>query len=275
MQQGTGKVFKVVLVGEGGVGKTSLIKQFVYQQFEDKYIKTLGTNVYKKNIGVKDPRRKDVKLQIWDVLGQKVFASILKVAYHNAQGVIFVSDLTKRETLEGLETWVSYAYEHSPKASFVFLANKSDLPNKAFGEEELGAYSYRFNSPFFFTSARTGENVERAFLTISKAIVDGKRPPSLDEVEIRKQHCHATAAVWAEDEIITEFCQAAGGFDVAMPVVREQFRKLEIDFENPSPQELRKVVDNLVVYLQYMKGKEAADNMRRRLNSIMETKGLL
>jgi small GTP-binding protein len=269
-----GRVFKIVLVGEGGVGKTSLIKQFVYQQFEDKYIKTLGTNVYKKSIGLTDSGQKDIHLQIWDVLGQKVFASIIKVAYHNAQGVIFVCDLTKKETLEGLETWVSYAYEHAPNASFIFLANKNDLPNKTFGSDELGAYSYRFNSPFFFTSARSGENVEQAFNAITKAIVDGKKAPTVEEVKLRKQHFEIKPNIGAEDEIITQFCKAAGGFDVAMPVVREQFKKLNVNFENPSPQDLKKVVGNLVVYTEYIKGKEAAIEMEKNLGEILKKRGM-
>jgi len=269
-----GIVYKVVLVGEGGVGKTSLIKQFVYKQFSDKYMKTLGTNIYKKQITHPTFAGKNIQLQIWDVLGQKVFKSIIKVAFHNANGVIFVSDLTDRKTLEGLDAWVSYAYEHCPKASFIFLANKNDVPEKQFGKEELGKYSYQFNSPFFFTSAKTGENVEVAFTGISRAILEGKKIPPKEEVEIRKQSLRIQPNIQAEDQIITVFCQASGGFDVAMPIVREQFRKAGVDFERPSKEDLQKVIQSLVVYLEYTKGKDEAHALGRKLNEILKEKGL-
>jgi GTPase SAR1 family protein len=81
MVEMSGKVYKLVLAGEGAVGKTSLVKQFVYSHFEEKYIKTLGTNIYKKDIAMGPNKENlDTHLQVWDVLGQKVFQAIIKTA---------------------------------------------------------------------------------------------------------------------------------------------------------------------------------------------------
>jgi small GTP-binding protein len=273
MTDAKGIVFKVAIVGEAAVGKTSLIKRFVYHQFEDKYMRTLGTNIYKKKIEPMGPDYKEVALQIWDVLGQKRFQSILKVAYRGTNGIIFVCDVTRRETMENLETWVSYAYDYSPNASFIFLANKNDLGEKTFSEDEMGAYSYAFNSPFYFTSAKTGESVEDAFVALTRAIIEDRKPPSREEVNLRVEKLKIDPNIRAEDRIITEFCETAGGFDVAMPVVQEQFRKLDVNFTNPTKEELSLVIQNLVTYLEYIKDKESAEKMEKDLKGILEEEG--
>jgi len=172
-------IFKTVIVGEGGVGKTSLIKQFVYNTFEEKNGKTLGTNVYRKDIALGiESTLKDSNLQIWDVLGQRSFTTIIKSAFKGARGVILVCDLTNKETLTRLEDWIDYAYKFGSEAAFIFLANKSDLPNHQFGLTEMKAFADRFNASYYITSAKTGANVEVAFQGIGRAIHMGKFAPS-------------------------------------------------------------------------------------------------
>src|SRR5437870_2058230 len=96
---------KICLVGEGAVGKTCLIRRFIQDQFDDRYISTLGAKVSKKEIKVDGPNGgMDVDMTIWDIMGEKGFRELLKEAYfHGAQGVLAVCDVTRKETLDDLE----------------------------------------------------------------------------------------------------------------------------------------------------------------------------
>jgi hypothetical protein len=182
--------------------------------------------------------------------------------------------VTKKETLTNLDGWVDYAYQFGPQAAFIFLGNKNDLGNKQFGYNELKAYADRFKSPCFMTSAKTGENVEQAFQYMAHSIYRKEFAPSKEEVELQKQQFEVKPAVGAEDEIIDVFGREAGGFDIAMPVVREQFQKAQVSFENPSKADLEKVIHLLVNYLSFVKGQEAARSLERKLKQIMHARGL-
>ncbi len=219
-------IFKILLVGEGGVGKTSLTKQFVYQRFDEKYLKTLGTNISKKDV-VLDPGLggHPVHLQLWDVLGQKGFQAIIKSAFKGARGVIFVCDLTDISSLQKLQNWINYAYEYGPRASFIFLGNKSDLPNQQFGMSELEAIAKPFNASAQLTSAKNGDQVEDAFIRIASSIYQKKYAPEKCDVALgAMEEVCATDSITAEDKIIAAFCQHAGGFQVSMPIVRQHFQ---------------------------------------------------
>ena len=126
--------YKVVLLGDAGVGKTSLVNMYVNKVFGGKYLKTLGTNIYSKEI-IESLDGKEVTslLQVWDVMGQKVFPSVVKTSLKGASGAIFVCDLTNIESLNNLVTWVQLVFDNCENISLVFLANKSDLDNPAFG----------------------------------------------------------------------------------------------------------------------------------------------
>ena len=99
---------KVMLLGDGAVGKTSLIKKFVTDRFDDKYITTIGTKVTKKDLVLKDNEKTIyLTLMVWDVLGQKGYKNIQASSLKGADGIIFVCDLTRRETLTSLtEYWL-------------------------------------------------------------------------------------------------------------------------------------------------------------------------
>src|SRR6058998_1109865 len=123
---------KVCLVGEGAVGKTCLIRRFIQDQFDDRYISTLGAKVSKKEIKVDGPNGgMDVDMTIWDIMGEKGFRELLKEAYfHGAQGVLAVCDVTRKETLDDLEDWVAAVVKVTGNVPIEFLANKADLKNQ-------------------------------------------------------------------------------------------------------------------------------------------------
>ena len=166
---------KICLVGEGAVGKTSLIRKYVLDEFDDRYISTLGAKITKKELMVESSDNGSeirIDMTIWDIMGEKGFRELLKEAYfHGAQGVLAVCDVTRKNTLPDLESWISAIETVTGKLPIQFLANKADLKDQlTFTESELREMSAKHGSPYIFTSAKTGENVDKAFFAIANAI---------------------------------------------------------------------------------------------------------
>ncbi len=168
---------KVCLVGEGGVGKTSLIRRYVVDEFDDGYIMTLGAKVTKKEIHIPLPEkdlRAKVELMIWDVMGQPKFRELLQdVYFHGASGILAVADLTRRETLDALFEWIDRVDRITSQAPLVVVVNKADLGAKAqFGEAEIARLARAFHGDFLLTSAKTGANVEEAFRRLGTLVLE-------------------------------------------------------------------------------------------------------
>lgn len=164
---------KICLVGEGAVGKTCLIRRFIHDQFDDRYISTLGAKVSKKEIVVDaDGAQVSVDMTIWDIMGEKGFRELLKEAYfHGAQGVLAVCDVTRAETLTDLDDWVAAVVKVTGQIPVEFLANKADLKDEqVVTAEDLESAAKTHAAPFLFTSAKTGENVEQAFANLAKMV---------------------------------------------------------------------------------------------------------
>ena len=166
---------KVCLVGEKGVGKTSLIRRFVLDAFDDQYIRTLGAKVSKKALSVALPDRGvrlDVSMAIWDVIGHVGFRDLLSDAFFlGAQGILAVVDLTRRETLPAVAEWVRTVEQVAGKVPIVLVGNKSDLAGEAqCGEREVAAVARAIDAAHLITSAKTGENVEQAFSLLGTAV---------------------------------------------------------------------------------------------------------
>jgi len=169
---------KVCLVGEGAVGKTALIRRFIHDQFDDRYISTLGAKVSKKEIAVPNPKVSGeiaIDMTIWDIMGEKGFRELLKEAYfHGAQGILAVCDLTRKDTLGELHDWIAAVHKVTGQIPIQFLANKADLEKqKAFAEDDVKKVAEVHKSPFLFTSAKTGLNVEEAFRSLA-GLIAGK-----------------------------------------------------------------------------------------------------
>lgn len=166
---------KVCLVGEAAVGKTSLIRRFVLDDFDDKYIQTLGTKVSKKELSAPNPDSSGelkIDMTIWDIMGQKGFRELLKEAYfYGAKGILAVCDVTRKRTLEDLDDWIEGVYSVTGKIPIEFLANKADLKEEMqIGEDEMVQAARAYDSPFHFSSAKAGVNVEIAFQSLAERI---------------------------------------------------------------------------------------------------------
>ncbi len=165
---------KVCLVGEGAVGKTSLIRRFVHDEFSDRYIATLGAKVSKKIILVNDSNGRETKvtLAIWDIMGEERFRDIMKEAFFTgAHGILAVCDSTRKWTLHELDRWIAAVRSVAGDIPIHFLANKMDLSERReLEEEKLVEFAKKYHSPYCHTSAKTGENVSDAFKTLAQII---------------------------------------------------------------------------------------------------------
>ncbi len=166
---------KICLVGDNGVGKTSLIRRYVLDAFDDKYLTTLGTKVSKKEVEVTFPKENlvaKVDMLIWDIMGQHGFQELLKEAYfYGARGILAVVDVTRRSTLTGLDDWVACVEEVAGHLPMLIAVNKTDLADKAeFGLPEITERCEAFDCGYFWTSAKTGENVEASFARLAMIV---------------------------------------------------------------------------------------------------------
>lgn len=169
---------KVCLVGEAAVGKTSLIRRYVQDEFEDRYITTLGAKVSKKELTyeINDGNPKlQIDMTIWDIMGEKGFRELLKEAFFNgAKAILAVCDITRYSTLKELDDWVQSVYNVVGEIPVVYAVNKIDLKDEVmvmYGDREIEQSTRAFDATYFYTSAKSGENVEAAFRALGQAIV--------------------------------------------------------------------------------------------------------
>ncbi len=166
---------KICLLGDGAVGKTSLIKKFVYDEFDDKYIMTFGSKTSKKVLSLTSPKDGEpaqLTLMIADIMGQKDVANVQDAFMVGSKGAIIVCDMTRKETLESIGSWIDNVKKVCGDVPIVLMANKHDLTDDAqFTVEELSAIADKHYSMAFPSSAKTGENVELAFSMLGEGLL--------------------------------------------------------------------------------------------------------
>jgi len=165
---------KICLLGDPSVGKTSLVRRFVYSAYDDKYISTIGTKVMKKEVEFEEEDTEaTVRLMIWDIAGQHSYQFVKKAYYDGAEAALIVSDTTRRETLESFDNWVESIFSVTGKIPIIMLGNKCDMPEKAqFTLDDLKNIGAKYNCPCFLTSAKTGANVEESFRSLAKILFE-------------------------------------------------------------------------------------------------------
>uniref|UniRef100_A0A914Z9W7 Ras-related protein Rab-2A n=1 Tax=Panagrolaimus superbus TaxID=310955 RepID=A0A914Z9W7_9BILA len=162
-------LFKYIIIGDTGVGKSCLLLQFTDKRFQPVHDLTIGVEFGARMITIDG---KQIKLQIWDTAGQESFRSITRSYYRGAAGALLVYDITRRDTFNHLTSWLEDARQHSNSNMVIMLiGNKSDLEARREVKKEEGeAFAREHGLVFMETSAKTAANVEEAFIDTAKEI---------------------------------------------------------------------------------------------------------
>jgi len=165
-------LLKVIILGDSGVGKTSLMNQYVHKKFSNQYKATIGADFLTKEVVVDD---KLVTLQIWDTAGQERFQSLGVAFYRGADSCVLCYDITDQKSFDSLDNWMEEFLSHAAPRNnesfpFVVLGNKADMPNKrqVNAARAMQWCQNKGNITMFETSAKEAVNVDQAFQTIAK-----------------------------------------------------------------------------------------------------------
>lgn len=169
---------KICLLGDFAVGKTSLVRRFVEGRFDEKYLSTIGVKVDRKVLHLPSPhlgeRKVELTFMLWDLAGGPEFSPVIPSYYRGSAGAILTCDLTRPDTLAGLERYARDFLEVNPAAWLVMAANKVDLgEERCLSEESLNEFAAVNRVPMFVTSAKTGELVEEMFQHLGTLILTG------------------------------------------------------------------------------------------------------
>ncbi len=164
---------KICLLGSFGVGKTSLVRRFVFNVFDELYLSTLGVNVSQKDIPA-EKGRPHLQFILWDIEGQEKFNAYTDNYFTGSAGAVLVLDITRKDSWEILQNLKQRFQKINPDAQFVLAANKVDLvPQDHASIKEVKALSKALNVDYFLTSAKDGRNVERFFHHLAARLSQG------------------------------------------------------------------------------------------------------
>jgi len=177
-------LFKLLLIGDSGVGKSCLLLRFADDTYTETYISTIGVDFKIRTVEMEG---KVIKLQIWDTAGQERFRTITSSYYRGAHGIIVVYDVTDMETFHQVEKWLTEIERFAgADVMKMIVGNKSDMQSKKVVEFAVAKeFADNHNIPFFETSAKANQNVEQAFLDLTKEI---KRNISASKMEPSKSN---------------------------------------------------------------------------------------
>ncbi|XP_035776334.1 ras-related protein Rab-35-like [Anopheles aquasalis] len=185
-------LFKLLIIGDSGVGKSSLLIRFSDNTFSGSYITTIGVDFKIRTVLLNGER---VKLQIWDTAGQERFRTITNTYYRGTHGVIVVYDVTNGESFGNVKRWLQEIESNCDVVNKVLVGNKNDDPNrKVVITEDAQRFANQMDIRLFETSAKDNINVEEMFLAITEQVLrhkkktqeDTKSEANNDTVQLKK-----------------------------------------------------------------------------------------
>ena len=164
-------IFKVLLLGNSDVGKSSLLLRFVDSLWNDAFVPTIGVDFKVKTLEINN---KKVKMQIWDTAGQERFRTVVSTYFRGAHGILLLYDVTNKDSFKNLENWlIEIEKNSSDKVLKILVGNKCDLSDdREIQTEEGQAFAVRNGMEFMETSAKMNTNVSEAFETLGKLMIE-------------------------------------------------------------------------------------------------------
>lgn len=163
-------MFKLLMIGDSGVGKSSLLLRFANDEFQETYMSTVGLDFKIRTVEIDG---KTIKLQMWDTAGQERFRTITSSCYRGAHGIMVVYSVTDQQTFDNVRHWLQEMERHSDNENVVKLlvANKTDQDGRVVTEDSGAAIAAELGMEFVETSAKTCHNVEQSFLIVARRVM--------------------------------------------------------------------------------------------------------
>ena len=179
-------IFKLILIGNSGVGKSCILQRYMKHTFEETYKCTIGVDFLMKSLIIK---QKTVKLQLWDTAGQEKYKSMVSSYYKGANVAFIVFDLTSHESFDALPIWIENYYKNGPdKKNIILIGNKKDLIDKRqVSQEEAETFSEINNMMYFETSAKDGENIDYIFTFAAEKLLEFYSDNNNDNSNMKRQ----------------------------------------------------------------------------------------
>ena len=170
-EEGYDFIFKVLLLGNSDVGKSSLLLRYVDSVWNDAFVPTIGVDFKVKTFTINE---KKVKMQIWDTAGQERFRTVVATYFRGAHGILLLYDVTNKDSFKNLESWLIEIEKNAKeKVLKILIGNKCDLTDdREISTEEGKAFALRNGMEFMETSAKMNTNVTEAFETLGKLMIE-------------------------------------------------------------------------------------------------------
>ena len=196
-------IFKMILIGDSGVGKTNILNRYVNDTFSETTKSTVGVELGTK---VEEYNNNKIKVQIWDTAGQERYKSITKTYYKGAKGAFIVYDITNKDTFKNVDKWIQDLREFGEDdAAILIVGNKSDLEDKReVSTEEVKKKAEVYKMAYCETSALNAQNIDYAFQTLIKLVSDNIEKKKYEENKYGNQSNVISTGVSLETKIIAE-----------------------------------------------------------------------
>jgi len=232
---------KIILLGDGKVGKTSIVSRYMSDSFDEGYIPGTGMVVYPKSLQFSFPNLViNLKMSICDMCGQKAYGRIRDTSMTGGQGIIIVGDLARPETISSIdEFWREEVRSTMGILPTVYFGNKLDLVDRSSAPAKLlEATGNKTGTLVILGSAKTGESIKELFDKMGEMLVaDLVAAPS------RHDDKEPLTVMDLLDRIVQDFCAQYGDMEKGMVIVQNQFRQIGMDLRKPSVEGLMSLIE--------------------------------
>lgn len=174
--------FKIVMIGDSGVGKTALVNQISEGIFTDVHVPTVGSQFITLPLEID---KTNIVMELWDTAGQEVYRSLVGFYTREAKGAFLVFDVTSEESFQSLPEWITFVNEATTGVQVILFANKIDLPNRKVSADDIQQFAKSNNLEVIEGSAKTGENAKEAFELMGDRLLQSGNLPKQEQVPMK------------------------------------------------------------------------------------------